>query len=96
MLDRDDYLMFSELPKGITIKDFTFSIEFLDNPKSKLINCYSHVNVCEEPGEVDTSCGRKIKLNVLINDDTVRNPIRLTLWGCHVSKVATGSFGSKS
>ena len=60
-----------------------------------IINVTCHVNVCEEPGEVDTSYGRKIKLNVFINDDTVRNPIRLTLWGCHVSKVATGSYRFK-
>ena len=41
MLNRDGYLMFSELPKEIKIGDFTFSIEFLDNPKSELINCHS-------------------------------------------------------
>ena len=38
MLDRDDYLMFFELLKEIKIGDFTFTIEFLDSPKSELIN----------------------------------------------------------
>ena len=41
MLDRDDYLMFFELLKEIKIRDFTFAIEFLESPKSELINCQS-------------------------------------------------------
>ena len=37
----DDLLMFSDLPQENNIKDWFFSIKFLDDPKSKLVNCNS-------------------------------------------------------
>lgn len=61
-----------------------------------IINVTCHVNAYEETGKVDTTFGRKMKLNVVINDDSIEYPIRLTLWGSHVNKISQAPTGSRS
>lgn len=79
-----------------TVNDFTKLNDLDKLPDEAIINVACHVDLTEDPAEVNTQFGRKQRLNVRIQDDSVTESVKLVLWGNHISKIAAkGSYRFK-